>query len=134
MEKWVVILRKKNVVPGLTAAVFYCQEVDASDEAAALADAKRRESLVSFDILDAFPKKFAVEHGWPATGRVERELFDRITPKLRELWKLLKPVPIADKPKKPAPQLPPEVWNDRPFDPAVAWAATRIAAGDPERD
>lgn len=32
----------------------------------------------------------------------------------------------------PAPRLPPEIWNTRPFDAAAAWAATRIAAGNPE--
>lgn len=78
--------------------------------------------------VGGFPRDFGEAAGW--SWDLSRPRFDELSLELVATWKRAADASAATPgPRKPAPQIPPEIWNPTKVDAGRAWAAVVAMCG-----
>lgn len=130
--RWIVLSRGTGESLSFRKDFLYWGSADAEteEEAVSINSKKRAKGLAD---VGAFPEDFGHSKGWRTS--LPRPEFDDLGLAVIKAWREQN-TPVAavtPGPRKPIPEICPEVWSSRKFDPAAAWVATRIAAGDPPK-
>lgn len=118
-ELWVVVVREEGTI-------YFDGRTACSAEEAIAASNKAVGGNGHEDVVGAFPRAFGQAGGWAPS--LPRPKFDTVSVQMVEAW-AREQAKHAPGPRKPAPQLPPEIWNPNKVDAGRAWAAVVAMCG-----